>query len=109
VAQVDFSRDLKPAPAAKLLIFFDFSFALAFQKVLFVFCILSLLRTAESRLRFSSRISKSAPHGTKSTSVFKSHSKVRFAGITKSTSVFKPHLKVRSTWHKVDFGFQVAF
>jgi hypothetical protein len=42
------------------------------------------------RLRFSRRISKSAPCGTKSTSVFKSH------------------LKVHSARHKVDFGFQVA-
>jgi hypothetical protein len=40
VAQVDFNgRNLKPAPAAKLLIFSNFSFALAFQKVLFIFCI----------------------------------------------------------------------
>jgi hypothetical protein len=38
VAQVDFNgHNHKPAPAAKLLIFFDFSFALAFRKVLFVF------------------------------------------------------------------------
>jgi hypothetical protein len=51
----------------------------------------SPLRTQQSRLQFSSRISKSDPHSTKSTSVFKSH------------------LKVRSAQHKVDFGFQVAF
>jgi hypothetical protein len=37
VAQADFGRNLKPAPAAKLLVFFDFLFALAFWKVLFVF------------------------------------------------------------------------
>jgi hypothetical protein len=37
VAQADFSRNLKPALAAKLLVFSDFSFALAFRKVLFVF------------------------------------------------------------------------
>jgi hypothetical protein len=38
VAQVDFNgRNLKPAPAAKLLIFSNFSSALAFQKVLFIF------------------------------------------------------------------------
>jgi hypothetical protein len=42
------------------------------------------LRAAQSRLRFSSHISKSAPHGTKSTSVFKSHSKVRFDSTTTS-------------------------
>jgi hypothetical protein len=41
----------------------------------------SPLRAAQSWLRFSSRIWKSAPRGTKSTSVFKSHSKVRTAGI----------------------------
>jgi hypothetical protein len=54
VAQVDansrtqahFGRNLKPAPATKLLIFSDFSFSLAFQKVLFVFCILSPPRVA---------------------------------------------------------------
>jgi hypothetical protein len=40
VAQADFGRNLKPAPAAKLLVFSDFLFALAFRKVLFVFCIL---------------------------------------------------------------------
>jgi hypothetical protein len=39
VAQADFSRNLKPAPAAKLLVFSDFSFALAFWQVLFIFCI----------------------------------------------------------------------
>jgi hypothetical protein len=50
VAQADFGRNLKPAPAAKLLVFSDFSFALAFQKVLFVFCILSPPRVAQSRL-----------------------------------------------------------
>jgi hypothetical protein len=113
VAQADFGRNLKPAPAVKLFVFSDFSFALAFRKVLFVFCILSPprvaqsrllqshlksalrgnlkstssvatqspLRVAQSRLRFSSHISKSAPRGTKSTSVFKSHSKVCIAGI----------------------------
>jgi hypothetical protein len=37
VAQADFGRNLKPAPAAKLFIFSDFSFDLVFQKVLFVF------------------------------------------------------------------------
>jgi hypothetical protein len=36
VAQADFGRNLKPAPAAKLLVFSDF-FAFAFRKVLFVF------------------------------------------------------------------------
>jgi hypothetical protein len=46
VAQVDFNgRNLKPAPAAKLLISSDF-FALAFRKVLSFFCILSPLRAA---------------------------------------------------------------
>jgi hypothetical protein len=37
VAQAYFGRNLKPAPAAKLFVFSDFSFALAFQKVLLVF------------------------------------------------------------------------
>jgi hypothetical protein len=109
VAQSYFGRNLKPASAAKLLIFSDFSFALTFQKVIFVFYILNPLCAAHSRLQFSSLISKSASRGTKLTSVFKSHSKVRFADITKSTSVFKSHLKVRSTRHKVDFGFHVTF
>jgi hypothetical protein len=39
VAQADFGRNIKPAPAAKLFVFSDFLFALAFRKVLFVFCI----------------------------------------------------------------------
>jgi hypothetical protein len=50
VAQVDFGRNLKPTPAAKLFIFSNFLFALAFRKVLFVFCILSPPRVAQSRL-----------------------------------------------------------
>jgi hypothetical protein len=50
VAQADFGRNLKPAMAAKLLIFSDFSFVLAFRKVLFVFCILGPPRVAQSRL-----------------------------------------------------------
>jgi hypothetical protein len=50
VAQADFYRNLKPAPAAKLLVFSDFSFAFSFRKVLFVFCILSAPRVAQSRL-----------------------------------------------------------
>jgi hypothetical protein len=50
VAQADFGRNLKPALAAKLLIFSDVSFALAFRKVLFVFCILSPPRVVQSRL-----------------------------------------------------------
>jgi hypothetical protein len=105
VAQADFSRNLKPAPAAKLFVFSDFLFALAFRKVLFVFHLKSTPRgtkstivvackvrfTWQSKVDFQSRISKSAPRGTKPTSVFKSH------------------FIVRSTRHKVDFGFQVAF
>jgi hypothetical protein len=63
VAQVDFnSRNPKPSLAAKLLIFFDFSFALAFQKVLFVFLHL-----------------KSTPRGTKLTTVVTSQSPRRAA------------------------------
>jgi hypothetical protein len=49
VAQADFGRNPKPAPVAKLLVFSDF-FALAFRKMLFVFCILSPPRVAQSRL-----------------------------------------------------------
>jgi hypothetical protein len=50
VAQADFGRNLKPAPVAKLLVFSDFSFSLAFRKVLFIFCILSPPHVAQSRL-----------------------------------------------------------
>jgi hypothetical protein len=50
VAQADSGRNLKPVPAAKLFVFYDFLFALAFRKVLFVFCILSPPRVAQSRL-----------------------------------------------------------
>jgi hypothetical protein len=46
----NFGRNLKPAPAAKLFVFSDFSFTLAFRKVLFIFCILSPPRVAQSRL-----------------------------------------------------------
>jgi hypothetical protein len=49
VAQADFGRNLKPAPAAKPLVFSNFLFALAFRKVLFIFFHL-----------------KSTPRGTKS-------------------------------------------
>jgi hypothetical protein len=42
VAQAVFGRNLKPTPAAKLFVFSYFSFALAFRKVLFVFCILKV-------------------------------------------------------------------
>jgi hypothetical protein len=50
VTQADFGRNLKLAPAAKLLVFSDFPFSLVFQKVLFIFCILSPPRVAQSRL-----------------------------------------------------------
>jgi hypothetical protein len=56
VAQADFGRNLKPSPAAKLLIFSDF-FRFGFRKVLFVFLHL-----------------KSNPRGTKSTTVAASQS-----------------------------------
>jgi hypothetical protein len=49
VAQADFGRNLNPAPTAKILVFSDF-FAFAFRKVLFIFCILSPHRVAQSRL-----------------------------------------------------------
>jgi hypothetical protein len=62
VAQADSGRNLKPALAAKLLVFSDFSFALAFRKVLFVFCILSPPRVAQSRLLQSHLKVRSARH-----------------------------------------------
>jgi hypothetical protein len=91
VAQADFGRNLKPALAPKQLVSSDF-FTLPFRKVLFIFCVLSPPRVAQSRLWFSSHISKSSIRGN-----------------LKSTSVFNSHIKVRSTRQpKVDFGFQVA-
>jgi hypothetical protein len=107
VAQDDFGRNLKPATAAKLLVFSDFSFALAFRKVLFVFCILSPPRVAQSRLLQSHL--KSTLRGNLKSTFLVATQKSTPRGITKSTSVFKSHLKVRSARHKVDFGFQVAF
>jgi hypothetical protein len=50
VAQADFGRNLKPAPMAKLFVFSDFLFTLAFRKVLFIFFILRPPRMAQSRL-----------------------------------------------------------
>jgi hypothetical protein len=87
MAQADFGRNLKPAPAAKLLVLSDF-FAFAFQKVLFVFCILSPPRVAQSRL-------------------LQSHLKSALRGNLKLTSsvAFQSPLRVVT---KVDFGFQVA-
>jgi hypothetical protein len=88
VAQADFGRNLKPALAAKLFVFSDF-FALAFWKVLFVFCILSPPRVAQSRL-LQSHI-KSISHG-----ILKSTSKVAYQSPPCAATKF-------------DFGFQVAF
>jgi hypothetical protein len=77
VAQADFGRNLKPAPAAKILVFADF-FAFAFRKVFFVFLhpkstpcgaksttvVASKVRYArQSKVDFQSRISKSASRG----------------------------------------------
>jgi hypothetical protein len=90
VAQADFGRNLKPAPVAKLSVFSDFSFALAFRKVLFVF----------------SHI-KSTPCGAKSTTVvayqspLRTATKVDFGFQVASQSPFRAATKV-------DFGFQVA-
>jgi hypothetical protein len=53
VAQADFGRNLKPAPVAKLFVFSDFPFALAFRKVLFIFLHLKSLNVAQSRLLLS--------------------------------------------------------
>jgi hypothetical protein len=65
VAQADFGRNLKPAPAAKLFFFSDFSFALAFRKVLFRFLHLkstprviqksTIVVTSQSPLRTASK------------------------------------------------------
>jgi hypothetical protein len=85
VAQADFGRNLKPAPAAKLLVFSNFSFALAFRKVLFVFCILSPSRVAQSRL-------------------LQSHLKSALRGNLKSTSKVAYQSPLRAAT-KVDFGF----
>jgi hypothetical protein len=62
MAQADFGRNLKPAPAAKLFVSSDFSFALAFRKVLFIFCILKVHHVWR-KVDYCSRISKSAPRG----------------------------------------------
>jgi hypothetical protein len=92
VAQVNFnSCNLKPAPAAKLLVFSDFFIRFGFPESVFRF------------LRL-----KSTPRGTKSTLVFKSRLKVRSVRQLKSTLVFKSHLEVCFALHKVDFGFKVA-
>jgi hypothetical protein len=103
VAQADFGRKLKPAPAAKLFVFSYFSFALASRKVLFVFC-----------------ISKSTLCGAKSTTVvaskvrFTRQSKVDFGFLVAYQSplhaaqsrlrFFKLHLKSILLAFKVDFG-----
>jgi hypothetical protein len=78
VAQADFGRNLKPAPAAKLLIFSDFSFVLAFRKVLFVFCILSPPRVAQSRL-LQSHLKSALRGNLKSTSSVATQSPLRVA------------------------------
>jgi hypothetical protein len=106
----------KPAPAAKLFVFSDF-FALSFRKVLFVFCILSPPRVAQSRLLqsqlkvrsawhkvdYCSRISKSAPHDIlKSTSKVAYQSPLRAAQsrLRFSSRILKSALPAS----KVDFG-----
>jgi hypothetical protein len=50
VAQADFGRNLKPAPAGKLFVFSNFSVVLAFQKVLFIFYLKVHSRVAQRRL-----------------------------------------------------------
>jgi hypothetical protein len=85
VAQADFGHNLKPAPAAKLFVFSDFFDRFGFPES--AFCFLHL---------------KATLCGAKPTTVVAS--KFRFARQLKSTSVFKSHLKVRSARHKVDFG-----
>jgi hypothetical protein len=106
VAQADFGRNFQPAAAAKLFVFSDFFIRYGFPESAFHFFHLKstprgtklttvvackVRFTWQSKVDFQSCISKSAPRGTKSTSDFKSH------------------FKVRSARHKVNFGFQVAF
>jgi hypothetical protein len=50
VAQADFGRNLKPAPAAKLFVFSDFFIRFGFSESAFRFFILSPPRVAQSRL-----------------------------------------------------------
>jgi hypothetical protein len=52
VAQADSGRNLKSAPVAKLLVFSDFLFALAFRKVLFVFLHLKVRSTRQTKVDF---------------------------------------------------------
>jgi hypothetical protein len=102
VAQADFGRNLKPAPAAKLLVFSDFLLLLSERCFSFfasevhprgtksTTAVASKVRfTRQSKVDFFSRNSKSAPRG-----------------ILKLTSVFKSHLKVRAARNKVNFGFK---
>jgi hypothetical protein len=57
VAQVDFNgRNLKPAPAAKLLVFPDFSFDFAFQKCFSFFYLKSMLRGTNSTTIVASKV-----------------------------------------------------
>jgi hypothetical protein len=90
VAQADFGRNLKLAPAAKLFVFSDFSFALAFQNVLFVFCILSPPRVAKSTTIVASKV------------CFTRQSNVDFVSQVASQSPL-------CTANKVNFGFKVTF
>jgi hypothetical protein len=91
----DFGRNLKPTPVAKLFVFSDFSFVLAFRKVLFIFlhlkstscgtksttAVASKVRlTRQSKVDFFSRNSKSALRGNlKSTSSVATQSLLRVA------------------------------
>jgi hypothetical protein len=56
MAQADFGRNLKPALAAKLFVFSNFSFALAFRKVLFDFHLKSTLYGAKSTTVVASKV-----------------------------------------------------
>jgi hypothetical protein len=82
MAQANFGRNLKPAPAAKLFVFSDF-FRFGFPESAFRFCILSPPRAAQIRL-LQSHLNSALRSNLKSTTVVASkvrltrHPKVDF-------------------------------
>jgi hypothetical protein len=92
VAQADFGRNLKPAPAAKLFVSSDFFIRFGFPESVFRFLHL-----------------KSTPCGAKSTIVVAS--KVRFTWQSKVDfgSQVASQSSLRAATNKVDFSFKVAF
>jgi hypothetical protein len=88
--KIDPQLESATQPKARGLLHMDYDFAitLPYNFDFMTTAVASKVRfTRQSKVDFFSRNSKSAPRGTKSTSVFKSR------------------LKVRSARHKVDFGF----